>query len=300
MRIVMMCILAVCMLPVLAGCGSSGSGASLDAVGKYSTAAPRSMDERPKLGISTFKVEGESLDPNANLGDAASDQFAELLRKSNRFEVVAQNDFSSLLQSQRLTDVVRPGQFMRAAKINGVDYILVGTITNLRITKKLEEAGMVQKVTDFVKRSADNKNVVVSATCGVGFQIIDPETRDIVLTNNSELNRTAGAGEMGLNVMTASSENVQPGAEIQVSREDRVQVIRLAIDDAIRKSLPKIDRFLESESKSRTRAAPVAVTSAPTTNQNISAPQVVSGVCPVCGEKNDAGVKFCRKCGGKL
>ncbi|MBC8109213.1 MAG: zinc-ribbon domain-containing protein [Anaerolineae bacterium] len=295
-------IIGLLALALLVGCGSSGGGASLAQVGTYSHGSSRALADRPRLGIATFKVEGDSLDADASLGDTAADQFAQMLGRANRFNVINRDEFRGMLDAKRLTDVVRPGQFMRAAKIDGVDYVLVGTITNLRITKKLEEPGMVQKVTDFVKRSADNKNIMVSATCGVGFQIIDPETRDIVLTNNSELDRTSGAGEMGLNMMNNSGANVAPGAEIPVSREDRVQIMRLAIDDAIRKSLPKIDRFLESQSKSTpARSAPaVAATPNPTTIQSAPVQNVATGICSVCGEHNDPGVKFCRKCGAKL
>jgi curli biogenesis system outer membrane secretion channel CsgG len=262
----------------------------------------RPLADRLRLGIATFKVEGESLDPNANLGDASADQFAQLLGRANRFNVINRGEFQRTLDAHKLNDVVRPGQLVRAATIDGVDYVLVGSITNLRITKKVEAPGMMQQAVDFVKRSADNKNISVTATCGVGFQIIDPETRDIVVTNNSELNRSGGAGEMGFTMMTDSDANAQPGAEIPVSREDRVQIIRLAVDEAIRKSLPKIDRFLESQSKSTApRSVPALATNpSPSTVQSTPSQNVATGVRPVCGEHNDPSVKYCRKCGAKL
>jgi hypothetical protein len=34
-----------------------------------------------------------------------------------------------------------------------------------------------------------------------------------------------------------------------VSEDDREQIVRLALDDAVRKSLPKIDRFLQSRGR---------------------------------------------------
>lgn len=294
----------VCLMAcsIASGCNTGRSGARLSAVGSYNSTQMRPLADRPRLGIATFKVEGESLDANANLGETAADQFSQLLGRANRFNVINRGEFQGKLDAQHLNDVFRPGQFMRAAKIDGVDYVLLGTITNLRITKKVEEAGMMQKAVDFVKRSSDNKNIMVSATCGVGFQIIDPETRDIVLSNNSELARTGGAGEMGLSMMNSADANVSAGQEISVSREDRVQIMRLAIDDAIRKSLPKIDRFLDSQSKSMpSRSAPVvAANPNPSTMQSMPSQNVVTGVCPVCGEHNDPGVKFCRKCGAKL
>ena len=284
------------------GCNMGGSGAKLSAVGNYSSNQMKPLSDRPRLGIATFKVEGESLDPNANLGDDAADQFAQLLGRANRFNVINRAEFHGKLEAQHLNDAVRPGQLMRATKIDGIDYVLVGTITNMHVTKKAEEPGMMQKAVDFVKRSSDNKNIIVSATCGVGFQIIDPETRDIVLTNNSELDRTGGAGELGLNMMSQSGADVAAGQELSVSREDRVQVMRLAIDDAIRKSMPKIDRFLASQSKSSpAQSAPgVAANPNSTTMQSAPAQNIATGVCPVCGEHNDPSVKFCRKCGAKL
>jgi ribosomal protein L40E len=186
---------------------------------------------------------------------------------------------------------------------------------------------MVDQVKDFVTRAGAKKDVLVTATCGVGFNVIDPATGDIVISNNSEFTRTAGAKDFGIDVMDDTS-SVEAGAELPANNADREKVISLAVDDAIRKSLPKIDRFLASR---RTGAMAVTPTAPPSHTVNIndsaapaaardtmmppttapaatpsaaSAPptavKAATKTCPVCGAENDAAAKFCKKCGSKL
>jgi curli biogenesis system outer membrane secretion channel CsgG len=315
---------------ILTGCGlgsGGGSGGVAPAsVGSYSP-PPASLTDRPRVGITVFKVEGDpslSLPQSMSgqgLGETTADQMAELLTKTGRFTVIAREEFSSLLDRQQLAGVVRPGSLVRPADIDGIDYVLVGTVSSLSVVKKSEDPGMMQRFTDFVSQSASNKQVIVTATCGIGFNLIDPETGDIVISNNSELNRTAGAKDLGIDVMPGAADATSESAGLSVSRQDRVQIIRLALDDAIRKSLPKVDRFLESRQSARSPGgrgvagslgnAPPRASSTPdrtpvVTEQPATAPTTPPApaagklACPVCETENDPNVRFCRKCGAKV
>jgi len=300
------------------GCNlGGGSRMSLADVGNYS-AAPSAMN-RPRLGVTTFACDVET---SAHaLGDYAADQFAQMLSKSGRFAVVNRQDFASLLDRQNLSSAIKPGQVVQAASIDGVDYALVGSISNLTITKKAEEPGMVDKMKDFVTRAGGRKDVTVTATCGVGFSIVDPVTNDIVISNNSEFSRTAGAQDLGIDVMEDTS-SLAAGAELPVSHADREKVVRLALDDAIRKSLSKIDRFLASRRSGAMASTPTAPpshtvnvieTAAPAAARTTTQPagatvpavapsssNVAAKSCPVCGAQNDSSAKFCKKCGSKI
>jgi curli biogenesis system outer membrane secretion channel CsgG/ribosomal protein L40E len=300
----------------LLGCSSSdASKMSLAKVGSY-PAAPSLMN-RPRLGVTSFAMD---LDSAANaLGDYAADQMAQMLGKSNRFAIVDRQSFSRMVDHQNLTGAFKPGQVVQAASIDGVDYVLVGTISNLSIVKKAEEPGMVDKMKELVTRAGARKDVVVSATCGVGFSIIDPTTSDIVIANNSEFARTSAAPDLGIDVMEDTS-NVAAGAELPVNHADCEKVIQLALDDAIRKSLPKIDRFLASRRSGALASTPTAPPSHTVNLNDAAAPAAAKSTttqpssdspvapaatvghksCPVCGAENESKAKFCKKCGSKI
>lgn len=310
---------------LLVGC-SSGSGMSFAKVGSYSP--PPSLAQRPKLGVTSFAidVDSSSTQPTAAPGDYAADQMAQLLTKSGRFEVIGRQDFAAMLDRQSLSGAIKPGRVIQVATIDGADYVLVGSISNLNITKKAQEPGMVDQVKDFVTRAGAKKDVMITATCGVGFSVIDPSTNDIVISNNSEFTRTAGAKDFGIDVMDDTS-SVEAGAELPANNADREKVISLAVDDAIRKSLPKIDRFLASRRTGALAATPTAPPShtvssglvtdnaAPAAARDTTQPSVTPSAahpaapgavraatktCPVCGAENDAAARFCKKCGSKL
>jgi curli biogenesis system outer membrane secretion channel CsgG len=295
---------------LLAGCSTGGGGSSTDNVGQYS-AAPTGAN-RPRLGIATFRADDDPGRPlgSAGLGEVAADELAVLLGKTGRFEVVGRAEVASLLERQGLTDLVRPGVMVGTAPLPGVDYLLVGSLTNLSIHKRAESPDVMDRMKNFVRQMPQNKDVAVTLRCGVGLSIVDPGTGDVVVTNNSELDRTGPAEELGLDVMESMAAT-QPGAALPVSEADREQVVRLALDDAIRKSLPKIDRFLASRAGGATALVPVAevapaaaAATAPTTG-SMTAPAPPTGAasqkpCPTCSTPNDSAATFCRRCGGRL
>jgi hypothetical protein len=114
---------------------------------------------------------------------------------------------------------------------------------------------------------------------------------------------------MGVTILGA---NADANADIQLSEDDKGKLLRLALDDAVRKSLPKIDQFLKtapdrsaSEAPRRDEAPP-APTPAPTPQPEVTgvlpAPDATAAkkFCPECGAANTSDAKFCAKCGHKL
>lgn len=314
-------VLAFCVL----GCKSSGGGdgqtSLLDNVGKYPPAP--TVVAKPTLAMTTLKLEdepGSASMSNASLAESVTDTFGDLLAKSGRFTVVPRAEFARSIDRQQLSDVVQPGRVVRVGQAKGVDLVLTGSITSVSIAKRAEDPGMFERAKNFVTRAADNKTVVVTATCGVGYTIIDPSTGDVVLQNNSEFTRTAPAGELGLDVMRQAG-TTQP-ADLNVTREDREMVIKLALDDSVRKSLAKIDRVLSSRQAQGTpavvqqrdavpSATPRSATSTPAVSSPAPAPSTASSsveprretsqlFCPVCGTENAADAKICKRCGANL
>jgi ribosomal protein L40E len=171
----------------------------------------------------------------------------------------------------------------------------------------------------WVQQSAHNKQVQIAATCNVGWKLIEPSTGDVVLSNNSQFARTGPSSDFGIDVLQAAASQ-SADVELPVSEDDREQVVRLALDDAVRKSLAKIDRFLQSRgglesgavnlapsTKPATRGAPTPPTPAPVgaARSQQAAPAALpkstpGKVCPACGALNDPAAKFCKRCGGNL
>lgn len=304
----------------LAGCG--GGGASIaSSVGNYGTPPPGAAKAR--VGLTPLKVETPTTHPSAvagvsDLGDIAADELATLLAKSGRFDIVGRIALKQSLEQQGLADAVQAGALVHPAKVNGVDYVMVGSLSNLSVTKRPATPSTFGKMKSWVQQSTQNKQVQVAATCNVGIKLIEPATGDVMLSNNTQFARTGAASSMGLDVLQVSASE---SGELPVSEDDREQIVRLALDDAVRKSLPKIDRFLQSRGglekispttqPTTARPSSATVTTPPTpapaarTQPPAPAPAATPAstamkICPNCGAANDPAAKFCKKCGGNL
>jgi curli biogenesis system outer membrane secretion channel CsgG len=247
------------------------------------------------------------------LGEAAADHMALLLNRSGRFTAVSGRRLREMLRRQNLDDLFKAGALVRPAKIDGVDYVLVGGVTDLHVGKAVENnTSPVGKVKRLFQRASQDRKVVITASCGVGIQLVDPRTGDVMLGNNSEFKRTAYAADLGLDVLKVGAD---ARGEPVVSDSDREQVIRLALDDALRKSLPKIDRFLANQqrrdaSPSATSVAsgwPVATTQPSTPDTTTStlrhaAERAPSDLrpCPTCGNATASAATFCNHCGARV
>src|SRR5205085_181482 len=77
------------------------------------------------------------------------------------------------------------------------------------------------------------------------------------------------------------------------------KLLRLALDDAVRKSLPKIDSFLRHQPERSASEAPAPRISPPAPANEVPPPAVVNSVPPVATPAPDvaAGKKFCPECG---
>lgn len=84
------------------------------------------------------------------------------------------------------------------------------------------------------------------------IRLVDPETGEILVSNFSEFKRTDSASAIGVDVLGASAES---DANISIREDDKGKILRLALDDALRKTLPKIDRLLTS-GRVKTAGAP--------------------------------------------
>ncbi len=210
----------------------------------------------PRVGVPPFEVTtGEGMGGGGDINDLAADQMTTLLDQTNRFSVIERAQLQKLLNEQGLEGVVRSDQQARGAQVKGVDYLLIGKVTNLRV-KKQETSNTFNlgEVTNEVGGAAvSNSGVSIKTDCGVDIRFVNPNTGELMCSNFSEFSRTDSASSMGLAILGASASS---GADIQLSDDDKGKILRLALDDAIKKSLPKLDNFLSSAKNVTTTEPP--------------------------------------------
>jgi curli biogenesis system outer membrane secretion channel CsgG len=303
----------------IVGCSKSQESASRDTltenVGKYEP-APASAN-KPSIGVPPFAVQAGSGfgGGGADLNTLAADQMTTLLDQTGRFHVIERTQLDKLLAEQNLEGIVKPGELAKAGQVRGVNYLLIGKVTNLRVKreKKGNSFGLGQVGGGLINlggASVSNKSTVITSECGVDIRLVDPTTGEMMTTNFSEFKRTDSADSMGVTILGA---NADANADIELSEDDKGKLLRLALDDAVRKCLPKIDNWLRNQPPKTadapqgiTPVAPVVTPAQPTNPPAVSAdtapPATVAGkkFCPECGTANAADAKFCAKCGHKL
>jgi len=301
------------------GCASTKESASRDQmtahVGMYPP-GPSGV-EKPRVGVPPFSVSAQGAMTGGDLNGLAADQMTTLLDQAGRFDVIERAQLQHVLDEQNMEGIVKPGELAKTGQVRGVDYLLLGKVTNLRVKKEQTKkgfnlAGVGGSVVNTHGLSTDTQDTRIKTECGVDIRLVDPSSGKIWVSNFSEFNREDSASAMGLSIFGASASS---DADIQISEDDKGKILRLALDDAVRKSLPKIDKFLQNQPKtsSGASAAPSspAAPGMPSTPAASAVPnasgtggagaqQAAKTFCPHCGKPVAAGTKFCPSCGGKV
>jgi curli biogenesis system outer membrane secretion channel CsgG len=307
------------------GCSHSNETASKDTmtadVGRYPL--PPSGVNRPRVGVPPFKVTTSGWSGGGTLDELAADQMTTLLDQTDRFTVIERAQLQKLIDEQNLEGIVKSGELARQGQVRGVDYLLIGKVTNLRVKREtkgnnfgLGQLGSLGGGAGNIAGGAavSTSSVDIKTDCGVDIRLVNPTTGELLVSNFSEFSRTDSASSMGVTILGA---NTASNADIQLSEDDKGKILRLALDDAVRKSLPKIDHFLVNQPAATVAApvpapapvvapAPVAPDIAPVTPAPAPAPATPGApaasvkYCPNCGAANAIDAKFCAKCGHKL
>ena len=299
----------VAALLLLGGCSSSHESAGRDQmtsqVGVYTPPPRAAVGDRPRVGVPSFNV-ATATGAAPDLDDLAADQMTTLLDQTGRFDVIERAQLQKLVAEQNLEGIVKPGELAKPGQVRGVDYLLLGKVTNLRVKRDTTSNGFgvaqLGGVVNLGGLDVKNNQTVVTTECGVDIRLVDPTTGQLMTSNFSDFKRTDSAAAMGLAVLGA---NAQSNADVQLSDDDKGKVLRLALDDAVRKSLPAIDAFLAAH-PGRPVVPPVTppvagtnlLVPAPTTAP--TATVAAKRFCPNCGKEVLAGAKFCPSCGAKV
>lgn len=319
------------LLLLTCGCASTGESASKDKltanVGRYDP-PPQSGGERPRVGVPPFKIEKNQTKIHS-LDQLAADQLTTLLDQTDRFDMIERAQIEQLLDEQNMEGIVKPEEMAKAGGVRGVDYLLLGRVTNFRVKQDQTKSGM--NLGGIAGRfpggggfgagqsGFDKKNQRITTECGIDLRLVEPTTGRIAASHFGEFKRTDSASAMGITVLGVGT---TADAEVTIEEDDAGKILRLACDEALRKMMPKIDRELKNRgsrgaSGSTATRAPVrsavaapaenpggddatapAETSAPASNG--AAPAAATKFCGECGTKVAANAKFCPKCGAKV
>jgi len=299
------------------GCAESKESASRDTltadVGKYPP--PPAGAPRPRVGVPPFSVQAQgSFGSGKDVDSLAADQMSTLLEESERFRVIERTQLDKLLKEQNMEGIVRPGEMAKPGQVRGVDYLLIGKVTNLRVKNEKKERGFGLANVGGMFGAADikKKDVVITTECGVDIRFVDPTTGEVWVANFSEYKRSDTAGAMGVQILGA---NATSDADIQISEDDKGKILRLALDDAFKKMLPKIDKKLKSgdvksagdAGSSSLGSSGGAMMNTPAAGAPMSAPSgggeqpvAAKRFCSECGKEVPPGTKFCPHCGHKM
>jgi curli biogenesis system outer membrane secretion channel CsgG len=296
----MLLVATVGLAVVTAGCASSSESAKRDVmtadVAKYPPPPPGI--ERPRVGVPPFQVQGTGGFAGSDVNALAADQMTTLLDHTDRFRVIERTQLEKLLDEQNLEGIVKPGELARPGQVRGVDYLLLGRVTNLRVKSERKTTGFGLAQLGNIAGGADikKKDVVITTECGVDIRLVDPTTGELMMSNFSEFNRKDNAGALGVDILGASA---QADADIQISEDDKGKILRLALNDALLKSLPKIDRFLLSNPKAGPSSGGGATGAMNAAPSGAAAPTANKKFCAQCGKEMNATAQFCPHCGAK-
>jgi len=187
-----------------------------------------------------------------------------------------------------------------------VDYILIGKVTNFRVKAEKSAAGfglgdisgpLGVRVGGFDYK---NKKSRVKAEVGVDIRLVDPSTGQ---TPVAQFGSTTGPTRSAPWASRSLGRAPRPKPTSRSMRTTRASFLRLALDDAIRKMLPKTDKLLKQRAKDKkpadVGAAAAAETPSATTPPPAGTEPAAKKFCGNCGKQIAAGVKFCGSCGAK-
>ena len=148
--------------------------------------------------------------------------------------------------------------------VRGVDYLLIGKITDMRaktVRKDrgfgignlgLKKLGRISSAIDYSR-----EDIEIQAECGVDLRLVDPTSGSVKAAHFGSYTLQDNASSVGLELAGFGS---KAAADLELTDDDRGKVMRLALDNAMRKMLPEVDAHLrtlspEAPNKARSRTS---------------------------------------------
>ena len=247
---------------LLAGCASMSEKAGRDEltaqVGIYPPPGPGTQTIR--IAIPAFAV---TPSVEKKVAPLAADQLATLALNTQRFEVIERAQLEALLAEQSLEGIVTGNELARPAQVRGVEWLLLGKVTNLRVKSEQSNTGVglgsiPVTLPGGVRGGFDwrDKNSTIKVECGVDLRLVDPTTGAVAAAEFGEYTRTDSIRALGVQVLGGSAGT---DANLQVDEDSKGKILRLALDDGLRKMLPQVDRVLIARGERTAKAGPDAI-----------------------------------------
>lgn len=280
----------------LFGIGCAGSQkqavteAFYDTPGNY-PAAPLN-EAHPRVGLPAPATEVTSGAATGDHPDSdAADQLLWVADRSGRFNLVERERLGELMSQQGLSGMLANGQLVHPASLRGVKYILLCHISGLSVRgadkpKKVSLAEAEQ----LMHISKPTPQITTIAV--IDLRLVDPANGAVASQSEDQFNRVCSPEAMQLSFPSADDE----WGELHLTDEQMNQVLRIVLDDAMRKFLPQVDSVL-------TQPAVIASVSSPSTAP-ATGPAGKTAVakirCPECGYECSVDDEFCPNCGTRL
>ncbi len=210
---------------------------------------------RMRIGVPPLQVRGPAA--SKALEEVASDHLTALLFRSRRFDVMERTELEEILRGDR----PEPGR--------RVDRIFLGKLTDLRVRGEAA--------------SPDPRSRIL-IECKVNLRMVDPVTGAADAEHSGEFLCTDTLSAREIEILGAIGDG-----DIRVSEKSQGMIVRLVLDDAVRRMLPRIDRVLMDMAREAPAATPPSTPPAP-----------AKKFCPSCGQEIQTKVTSCPGCGGRL
>ncbi len=301
---------------VLAGCTSSSETADRNKltahVGKYDP--PPAELRRVKVGVPQFKINDKVPTYNFRKEDLqrdAADQLTTLADKSDRFRLIERAQMDQLLREQGLEGIVDPEELAKPGRVKGVDFLYLGKITNMRLKAEKTASSFDLGSLGFVGIfDYKNNKSTITVECGVDLRLVEPTSGEVLAAEFGEYKRTDSIGATGVRVLGVGGES---NAELKIDEDSRGMILRLALDDAVRKMLKKVDQRLMERQKQLEANQPKCSKCGkglPEGTNECPCTKAEKKPCEKCGKELPEGAKecpcsktekkACSKCGKEL
>ncbi len=203
---------------------------------------------RVRVGVPPFAVD-ERQGSVQGMNIVAADQATTLLMNTQRFRVIERAQLEQLTKEQGLEGIVKWDEMARMGEIRGVDYLLLGRVTNFRVLASQSSGGFglggipvpfAGVISGF---NYQDRKSQIRVECGIDLRLVNPTTGEVVAAQFSEYDRVDSIGSFNVSILGVSSGG---GADLQINEGDQGRILRLAIDSAIYRMLPAVDAYLLS------------------------------------------------------
>lgn len=171
----------------------------------------------------------KSLSEYKNLGDIAPDVLVEFAIAGGWRPIEGQRGQLDAVAEELnfgQTEFVNPNTAAKIGNMLGARYVLIGAVTNFRITRASAKKGV--DVLGLV--TVGGKKAILSYDCQVSGRIVDVETREIIGAGTAAVEQKYEVGGSKTRVLIVK---VEDGEEVEVTRDSMGKVLRIAFAQMI-------------------------------------------------------------------